>query len=180
MCPELATIEFASQEQIACVLGRSRPDVRYCLPLPMVLFHDYDMLNLTQVTFPAQMPSNTPHHRSGAALYYVISGTGLTRSTARRRQGDRDPSSMNRMVSCTNRESRRRTADLLNLQHQSGRCCTGASGHAGEDSMTMGTGSWRHLRSARHWLSPPRHQAQQPAALRRRSAFGSGRRARTG
>jgi quercetin dioxygenase-like cupin family protein len=35
----------------------------------------YD-LNLTRVTFPAQMPSNAPHHRSGAALYYVISGTG--------------------------------------------------------------------------------------------------------
>ena len=35
----------------------------------------YD-LNLTQVTFPAHMPSNAPHHRSGAALYYVISGTG--------------------------------------------------------------------------------------------------------
>jgi quercetin dioxygenase-like cupin family protein len=36
---------------------------------------DYD-LNLTRVTFPAQMPSNPPHHRSGAALYYIISGTG--------------------------------------------------------------------------------------------------------
>jgi quercetin dioxygenase-like cupin family protein len=35
----------------------------------------YD-LNLTRVTFPAQMPSNAPHHRSGAALYYIISGVG--------------------------------------------------------------------------------------------------------
>jgi quercetin dioxygenase-like cupin family protein len=35
----------------------------------------YD-LNLTRVTFPAQMPPNAPHHRSGAALYYIISGTG--------------------------------------------------------------------------------------------------------
>jgi quercetin dioxygenase-like cupin family protein len=35
----------------------------------------YD-LNLTQVTFPAGMPSNASHHRSGAALYYVVSGTG--------------------------------------------------------------------------------------------------------
>jgi quercetin dioxygenase-like cupin family protein len=35
----------------------------------------YD-LNLTRVTFPSQMPSNPPHHRSGAALYFVISGTG--------------------------------------------------------------------------------------------------------
>jgi quercetin dioxygenase-like cupin family protein len=35
----------------------------------------YDM-NLTRVTFPPQMPSNPPHHRSGAALYFIISGTG--------------------------------------------------------------------------------------------------------
>jgi quercetin dioxygenase-like cupin family protein len=33
-------------------------------------------LNLTRITFPPQMPSNPPHHRSGAALYYIISGTG--------------------------------------------------------------------------------------------------------
>src|ERR1700680_3927321 len=36
----------------------------------------YD-LNLTRVTFPARMPSNPPHHRSGAALYFIISGTGV-------------------------------------------------------------------------------------------------------
>ena len=35
----------------------------------------YD-LNLTRITFPEQMPSNPPHHRSGAAIYYIISGTG--------------------------------------------------------------------------------------------------------
>jgi quercetin dioxygenase-like cupin family protein/transposase len=35
----------------------------------------YD-LNLTRVTFPPGMPSNPPHHRSGAALYYIVSGTG--------------------------------------------------------------------------------------------------------
>jgi quercetin dioxygenase-like cupin family protein len=34
-------------------------------------------LNLTRVTFPAGMPSNAPHHRTGAALYYVISGSGV-------------------------------------------------------------------------------------------------------
>ena len=33
-------------------------------------------LNLTRVTFPAHTPSNEPHYRSGAALYYVIAGTG--------------------------------------------------------------------------------------------------------
>jgi mannose-6-phosphate isomerase-like protein (cupin superfamily) len=44
-------------------------------PIPDLKPGDYD-LNLTRVTFPAQMPSNPPHHRSGAALYYIISGTG--------------------------------------------------------------------------------------------------------
>ena len=44
-------------------------------PIPDLKPNGYD-LNLTRVTFPAQMPSNPPHHRSGAALYYIISGTG--------------------------------------------------------------------------------------------------------
>jgi quercetin dioxygenase-like cupin family protein len=48
---------------------------RTVAPLPALKPGAYD-LNLTRVTFPAQMPSNSPHHRSGAALYYIISGTG--------------------------------------------------------------------------------------------------------
>ena len=44
-------------------------------PIPDLKPGAYD-LNLTRVTFPAQMPSNPPHHRSGAALYFIISGTG--------------------------------------------------------------------------------------------------------
>ena len=44
-------------------------------PLPDLKPGRYD-LNLTRITFPAQMLSNAPHHRSGAALYYVVSGTG--------------------------------------------------------------------------------------------------------
>src|ERR1035438_3201506 len=44
-------------------------------PIPDLKPGDYD-LNLTRVTFPAQMPSNPPHRRSGAALYFIISGTG--------------------------------------------------------------------------------------------------------
>src|SRR5436190_2110050 len=44
-------------------------------PSPDLKPGSYD-LNLTRVTFPAQMPSNPPHHRSGAALYFIISGTG--------------------------------------------------------------------------------------------------------
>ncbi len=48
---------------------------RTAAPIPALKPGPYD-LNLTRVTFPAQMPSNAPHHRSGAALYYIISGTG--------------------------------------------------------------------------------------------------------
>ncbi|MGO8955669.1 MAG: cupin domain-containing protein [Rhodomicrobium sp.] len=44
-------------------------------PIPDLKPGGYD-LNLTRVTFPARMPSNSPHHRSGAALYYILSGTG--------------------------------------------------------------------------------------------------------
>jgi quercetin dioxygenase-like cupin family protein len=48
---------------------------RTAAPIPELKPGGYD-LNLTQVTFPARMPSNPPHHRSGAALYYIVSGTG--------------------------------------------------------------------------------------------------------
>jgi quercetin dioxygenase-like cupin family protein len=48
---------------------------RTATPIPDLKPGGYD-LNLTRVTFPAQTPSNLPHHRSGAALYYIISGTG--------------------------------------------------------------------------------------------------------
>src|ERR1700682_6348022 len=44
-------------------------------PIPDLKPRGYD-LNLTRVTFAAQMPSNPPHHRSGAALYFIVSGTG--------------------------------------------------------------------------------------------------------
>jgi quercetin dioxygenase-like cupin family protein len=48
---------------------------RTASPIPDLKSGSYD-LNLTRVTFPAQMPSNPPHHRSGAALYFILSGTG--------------------------------------------------------------------------------------------------------
>jgi quercetin dioxygenase-like cupin family protein len=44
-------------------------------PIPDLKPGGYD-LNLTRITFPAQMPSNPPHHRSGAALYFIVSGIG--------------------------------------------------------------------------------------------------------
>src|ERR1700675_2583458 len=48
---------------------------RTTAPIPDLKPGGYD-LNLTRVTFPARMPSNPPHHRSGAALYFIISGNG--------------------------------------------------------------------------------------------------------
>jgi mannose-6-phosphate isomerase-like protein (cupin superfamily) len=48
---------------------------RTAAPIPDLKPGGYD-LNLTRVTFPAQMPSNPPHHRSGAALYFIVSGIG--------------------------------------------------------------------------------------------------------
>jgi quercetin dioxygenase-like cupin family protein len=48
---------------------------RTAAPIPDLRSGPYD-LNLTQITFPAGMPPNAPHHRSGAALYYIVSGTG--------------------------------------------------------------------------------------------------------
>jgi quercetin dioxygenase-like cupin family protein len=58
-------------------------------PIPDLKAGSYD-LNLTRVTFPAHMPSNAPHHRSGAALYYIVSGTGANTvggKTEQRRPG---------------------------------------------------------------------------------------------
>ena len=48
---------------------------RTSAPTPGLKPGNYD-LNLTRITFPPQMPSNPPHHRSGAALYYIVSGIG--------------------------------------------------------------------------------------------------------
>ncbi len=44
-------------------------------PIPGLKPGSYD-LNLTRVTFPAGMPFNARHHQSGAALYFIIAGTG--------------------------------------------------------------------------------------------------------
>jgi quercetin dioxygenase-like cupin family protein len=48
---------------------------RTSAPLPGLKAGPY-AFNLTRVTFPPHMPPNAPHHRSGGALYYVLSGTG--------------------------------------------------------------------------------------------------------
>ena len=60
-------------------------------PIPDLKPGGYD-LNLTRVTFPARMPSNAPHHRSGAALYYIVSGTGA--NTVEGKTEQRGPGSL--------------------------------------------------------------------------------------
>lgn len=60
-------------------------------PIPDLKPGGYD-LNLTRVTFPARTPSNAPHHRSGAALYFVISGTGA--NTVDGKTEPREPGSL--------------------------------------------------------------------------------------
>jgi quercetin dioxygenase-like cupin family protein len=45
-------------------------------PIPDLRSGPYE-LSLTRVTFPGSMPSNPIHYRSGAALYYLLSGEGV-------------------------------------------------------------------------------------------------------
>jgi quercetin dioxygenase-like cupin family protein len=63
---------------------------RTVAPLPELKPGSYE-LNLTRVTFPPGMPSN-PHHRSGAALYYIVSGIGA--NTVDGKTADRGPGSL--------------------------------------------------------------------------------------
>jgi mannose-6-phosphate isomerase-like protein (cupin superfamily) len=44
-------------------------------PLPGLKAGPYEF-SLTRVALPPGMPANPPHYRSGAAMYYVISGSG--------------------------------------------------------------------------------------------------------
>jgi mannose-6-phosphate isomerase-like protein (cupin superfamily) len=64
---------------------------RTAAPLPELKPESYE-LNLTRVTFPPGMPSNPPHHRSGAALYYIVSGIGA--NTVDGKTADRGPGSL--------------------------------------------------------------------------------------
>ena len=72
-------------------------------PIPGLKPGAYDM-NLTRVTFPPQMPSNPPHHRSGAALYTSSQGLARTRWTVRPRRRNLDHWFLNRSTSSTNGE----------------------------------------------------------------------------
>ena len=76
---------------------------RTSAPIPGLKPGNYD-INLTRITFPPQMPSNPPHHRSGAALYTSSQGSARTRWAVRPRRRDPDHWSMNRSTSSTNGE----------------------------------------------------------------------------
>ncbi len=45
-------------------------------PIPGLKAGPYEF-SLVRVTFPPRFPFNAPHHRSGAALYYIASGSGM-------------------------------------------------------------------------------------------------------
>ena len=45
-------------------------------PVPGLKPGPYEF-SLTRVSLPPGMPANPPHYRSGAALYYILSGSGL-------------------------------------------------------------------------------------------------------
>jgi len=64
---------------------------RTTVPISDLKPGSYD-LNLTRVIFPALMPSNPPHHRSGAALYYIVSGTGA--NTVNGKTDTKEPGSL--------------------------------------------------------------------------------------
>jgi quercetin dioxygenase-like cupin family protein len=51
-------------------------------PIPALKPGPYEF-SLTRVTFPPRLPANPPHHRSGAALYYIASGTGAIAAAGR-------------------------------------------------------------------------------------------------
>jgi quercetin dioxygenase-like cupin family protein len=71
---------------------------RTTAPLPELKPGSYE-LNLTRVTFPPGMPSNPPHHRSDAALYYIVSGIGV--NTVDGKTADRGPGSLSSCVAAS-------------------------------------------------------------------------------
>lgn len=58
----------ASEPAVVTELYRTQAPIRDLKPGP------YEF-TLTRVTFPPRVPLNPPHHRSGAALYYVFTGS---------------------------------------------------------------------------------------------------------
>jgi quercetin dioxygenase-like cupin family protein len=55
---------------------------RTASPIPGLKPGPYEF-TLVRVAFPPRFPLNPPHHRSGAALYYIFSGTGMFTSNGK-------------------------------------------------------------------------------------------------
>lgn len=55
---------------------------RTASPIPGLRPGPYEF-TLVRVAFPPRFPPNPPHHRSGAALYYIFSGTGMFTSNGK-------------------------------------------------------------------------------------------------
>src|SRR6202047_195745 len=72
----------ALDQPVAAAPATVKELYRTAAPLPELKPGSYE-LNLTRVTFPPEMPSNPPHHRSGAALYYIVSGIGANTADGR-------------------------------------------------------------------------------------------------
>jgi quercetin dioxygenase-like cupin family protein len=81
----------ALDQSVAAAPATVKELYRTAAPLPELKPGSYE-LNLTRVTFPPGMPSNPPHHRSGAALYYIVSGIGA--NTVDGKTADRGPGSL--------------------------------------------------------------------------------------
>jgi quercetin dioxygenase-like cupin family protein len=81
----------AVDQPVAAAPATVKELYRTAAPLPELKPGSYE-LNLTRVTFPPGMPSNPPHHRSGAALYYIVSGIGA--NTVDGKTADRGPGSL--------------------------------------------------------------------------------------
>ena len=85
------TSEEGFDQPVAVAPATVKELYRTSAPLPELKPGSYE-LNLTRVTFPPGTPSNPPHHRSGAALYYIVSGIGA--NTVDGKTADRGPGSL--------------------------------------------------------------------------------------
>jgi quercetin dioxygenase-like cupin family protein len=111
----------ALDQPVAAAPATVKELYRTTAPLPELKPGSYE-LNLTRVTFPPGMPSNPPHHRSGAALYYIVSGIGA--NTVDGKTADRGPGSLDLRALRPRPpvgQPRQRAVDLPCFQHQSRR-----------------------------------------------------------
>jgi hypothetical protein len=70
--PTVAELDAPMESRPAAVKELFRP----AAPIPGLKPGPYEF-TLVRVTFPPHFPPNPPHHRSGAALYYISAGTGM-------------------------------------------------------------------------------------------------------